>query len=139
MLCVFVAGDQSLWGCLKGKESEGKKSLTPDGRTYRTGPDLPCRRLLGGCICRSGEEDVHDGTKHFCPFAEGREFFCSTRFLSITKGMELYVRTSFVYCGMDRIFFLFIFFLMFTHNFYLFIYWFVYCYRNHFKTKNRVF
>ncbi len=33
-------------------------------------------------------------------------------------------------------FFPFIFFLMFTHNFYFFR--FVYCYGNHFKTKNRV-
>jgi hypothetical protein len=38
---------------------------------------------------RSGEEDVHDGTKIFCPFAEGREFFfyknVRRRFLSITQ------------------------------------------------------
>jgi hypothetical protein len=53
--------------CLKRKESEGKKSLTrDDGQTDgRIELDLifPAGGLLGGCICRSGEEDVHDGTK----------------------------------------------------------------------------
>jgi hypothetical protein len=50
---------------------------------------------------------IHDGTKLFVHLLEDGNFYVRRGFCLLPKGMELYVRTIFVYCGggMDRIFF----------------------------------
>jgi hypothetical protein len=131
MLCVFVAGDQSLWGGAwkERKESEGKKSLTcwDDGQTDG-------RNVLNWTWSSLQEEEgCWEGAsaeirRRRCPWRNKNLlsicwrmgiFFkkkCSTKvFVYYPKEWNFMFAQFFVYCGMDRIFF-FLYFLYNVHT-----------------------
>jgi hypothetical protein len=96
----------------------------------------------GGCWEGASAEQekkmsIHDGTKTFVHLLKDGNFYVRRGFCLLPKrNGTLCSHNYFVYCGMDRIFFLY--FLFNDHTQFFFFFWFVYCYSNHFKTKKTV-
>lgn len=66
-----------------------------DGRTYWTGPDLPCRRVVGRVHLQIRRRRCPWRNKTFVRLLKDGNFDVRRGFCLLPKGMELYVRTIF--------------------------------------------